>query len=91
MEIMQQFQLQIQHGISSLSLAMKINGTQILSRTVKTGSNTISFTDAELDNIYKKYGTLSSLTATFIVSGSGYSNSKTCTITLKRKSESSQN
>ena len=59
MEILQRFQLQIQHGISS----------------------------TELDNIYKKYGTLSSLIATFIVSGSGYSNSKTCTIMLKRKSK----
>lgn len=66
---------------------MKIAGVQILSRTVKAGSNTVSFTDAELDNIYKKYGILSSLTATFIVSGSGYSSSKTCTITLKRKSK----
>lgn len=64
---------------------MKIAGVQILSRTVKTGSNTISFADMELDKIYKKYGTGSSLTATFTVSGSGYSNSKTCTITLKRK------
>lgn len=87
MEILQRFQLQIQHGISSLGLAIKIAGVQILSRTVKTGSNTVSFTDTELDNIYKKYGTLSSLIATFIVSGSGYSNSKTCTIMLKRKSK----
>lgn len=71
-------------SISSLSLVMKIGDTQILSRTVKTGSNTITFSDAELDNIYKKYGTASSLTATFIVSGSGYTNSKTCTVTLRR-------
>jgi len=63
---------------------MKIGNTQILSRTVKVGSNTITFSDTELDNIYKKYGTGSSLTATFVVSGSGYTNSKTCTITLKR-------
>lgn len=68
----------------SISLVMKIGDTQILSRTVSAGSNTISFSDTELDNIYKKYGTGSSLTATFIVSGSGYTNSKTCTITLKR-------
>lgn len=71
-------------SISSLSLVMKIGNTQILSRTVKVGSNTITFSDTELDNIYKKYGTGSSLTATFVVSGSGYTNSKTCTITLKR-------
>lgn len=71
-------------SISNLSLVMKIGNTQILSRNVSTGNNTISFSDTELDNIYKKYGNGSSLTATFIVSGSGYTNSKTCTITLKR-------
>lgn len=74
-------------NISSLNLVMKIGETQILSRTIKTGSNTITFSDTELDNLYKKYGKTSSLTATFIVSGSGYANSKTCTITLKRKSK----
>lgn len=63
---------------------MKIGNTQILSRTVLAGNNTIAFSDTELDNIYKKYGNGSSLTATFIVSGSGYTNSKTCSITLKR-------
>lgn len=71
-------------SISDLTLTMEIEDTQILSKTVSTGSNVISFSDAELDNIYKKYGTGSSLTATFIVSGSSYTNSKTCTITLKR-------
>lgn len=55
-----------------------------MNKTVSTGSNIVSFSDTELDNIYKKYGTGSSLTATFIVSGSSYTNSKTCTITLKR-------
>ncbi|MBR6688805.1 MAG: hypothetical protein IKL68_02180 [Clostridia bacterium] len=70
-------------SISSLSLVMKIGDTQILSRTVKAGNNTITFSDTELDNIYKKYSSSSSLTATFILSGSGYTNSKTCTITLK--------
>lgn len=54
---------------------------------VKEGSNPISFTDTELDTVYKKYGVESSLIATFIVSGSGYSNSRTCTITLKRQSQ----
>ena len=70
-------------SISNLVLVMKIGNTQILSKTVSAGNNTISFSDAELDNIYKKYGNGSSLTATFIVSGGGYTNSKTCTITLK--------
>lgn len=70
-------------GISSLNTIMKIGNTQILNRTVKAGINTITFSDTELDNLYKKYGTGSSLTATFTISGGGYSNSKTCTVTLK--------
>lgn len=70
-------------SISSLSLVMKIGDTQILSRTVSTGNNTITFSDTELDNLYKKYGSSNSLTATFILSGSGYTNSKTCIVTLK--------
>ena len=70
-------------NISNLKLVMKIGDTQILSRTVKTGDNTISFSDTELDNLYKKYGNGSRLTATFSVSGSGYTNSKTCTVTFK--------
>lgn len=70
-------------SISPLSLVMKIGDTQILSRTVTVGNNTITFSDAELDSLYKKYGSSNSLTATFVLSGSGYTNSKTCTITLK--------
>lgn len=70
-------------SISSLSLVMKVGDSQILSRTVKAGNNTITFSDTELDNLYKKYGSSNSLTATFVLSGSGYTNSKTCTVTLK--------
>lgn len=70
-------------SISSLSLVMSASNTQILSRTVSAGNNTITFSDTELDNLYKKYGSSSSLTATFVLSGSGYTNSKTCTVTLK--------
>lgn len=70
-------------SISTLSLVMKIGETQILSRTVTAGNNTITFSDTELDNLYKKYGSSSSLTATFALSGSGYTNNKTCTVTLK--------
>jgi len=70
-------------SISNLSLKMEIGGTQILTRSVSAGNNTIQFSDTELDNIYKKYGSSSSVTATFTVTGAGYTNSKTCTITLK--------
>lgn len=70
-------------GISSLNLVMKVGDTQILSRTVSTGANIITFSDVELDNLYRKYGTGSSVTATFILSGGGYTNQKTCTVNLK--------
>lgn len=70
-------------SISSLSLAMNIGDIEILKRTVTAGNNTIEFSDEELDNLYKQYGSSSSLTATFVLTGSGYTNSKTCTVTLK--------
>lgn len=78
-------------SISNLSLVMKIGTVQVLSRAVKAGANSITFSDTELDNLYKRYGSSSSLTATFILSGSGYTNSKTCTVSLKRKSEGNKN
>ncbi len=69
---------------SSLSLAMKIGNTQIQSKSVSAGNNTISFSDTELDNIYKLYGRENTLTATFVLTTAGtYTNSKTCTVTLK--------
>ena len=67
----------------ALDLEMKIGDTKILTRTVTTGENTIEFSDTELDTLYKEYRSSNSVTATVIVSGSGYTNSKTCTITLK--------
>ena len=70
-------------NIANLKLVMKIGDAQILTRSVSSGNNTINFSDTELDNIYKKYGVGSSLTANFIVSGGGYTNSKTCKVTLK--------
>lgn len=76
---------------SSLNLVMKIGNTQILSKSVNAGTNTINFSDKELDNIYKLYGSSNSLTATFIVTtASKYTNSKTCAITLKRKSKNNK-
>ena len=62
---------------------MKIAETQILNRTVVAGNNIIEFSDEELDILYKLYGSSSNLTATFVLTGSGYTNSKTCVITLK--------
>ena len=69
-------------NISSLNLVMSIDNSQILNRSVSTGNNTIKMTDDELDNLYKKYGSSNSLTASFVLSGSGYSEQKTCIVTL---------
>lgn len=70
-------------NIGSLNLIMKVGNTQILSRIVSNGNNTITFSDTELDNLYKKYGSSSNLTASFTLSGSGYTDTKNCIITLK--------
>lgn len=69
---------------SNLTLEMKIGSTQILTKTVKAGANTISFTDTQLDKIYKLYGNNNSKTVTYTVTtAAGYSSSRTCTVTLK--------
>lgn len=76
----------------SLNLEMKIGNNSILTKkNIVTGTNSISFSDTELDKIYKLYGNSSTLTVTFIVSGGGYTNSKTCTITLKGNQKTSRN
>lgn len=71
---------------AGMSLTMKIGNTTILTKTPTTGVNTITFTQEQLDNIYKLYGTANSLTVTYIVSitvnSTTYTNSRTCTITL---------
>lgn len=68
---------------SALSLNMKIGSTSILTKTVNTGNNTIAFTDAQLDSIYKQYGNGNSVKATFTLTTAGkYTNSKSCNITL---------
>lgn len=60
---------------------MKIADTTILTQAVEAGTNIVSFADIQLDNIYKKYGSSSNLTATFILTTANkYTNSKTCTI-----------
>ena len=67
----------------SLNLTMTINNTQIFSKSVSTGSNVISMTDEELDNIYKLYSSSNSLTATFtLVTNSNYTDTKNVTVTL---------
>ena len=69
---------------ASISLQIKIGNTQILSKTATTGNNVVSFNDTQLDAIYKQYGRNNTVTATFVVTTvNKYTNSKTCTITLK--------
>ena len=68
---------------STLSLNIKVGSTSILTKTVSAGKNTITFTDEQLDAIYKKYGNEKTVTATFtLTTASKYTNSKNCTITL---------
>lgn len=72
---------------STTKLRLIVGGTTIFNRNVSAGNNSIGFNDTELDNIYKKYGSGNSVTATFIVdtyNGStvGWSNSKNVTIYL---------
>lgn len=67
---------------------MKIGTTQILSKTVSTGTNTITFNDTQLDNIYKLYGSDNAIAGTFILTTAGsYTNIKAFKITLKRQSK----
>ena len=69
---------------SDLRIDMNIENTTILTKTVNSGSNTIIFSDKQLDEMYKKYGNLNSLTATFVLTtDSKYTNTKSCIITLK--------
>ena len=68
---------------AALSLNMKIGSTSILTKTVSAGNNTIIFTDAQLDEIYKKYGNANTATVTFtLTTASKYTNSKNCTVVL---------
>ena len=69
-------------NISNLNLEMKIDETQILTRSVNTGSNTIKMNDTELDDLYKQYGSSNEIVATIILTGSGYTNEKTCKVKL---------
>lgn len=75
--------LQTQLGISNLDLKILINGKQICYRTVTAGNNIISFSDEELDNLYKSYDMDNHLILTFLLTGRGYTNSKNCTIIFR--------
>lgn len=71
---------------ASISLNMKIGSTSIFTDSVSAGTKTHTYTDTELDNIYKLYGMGNTLTATYTLTTTAnsktYTNTKTCTITL---------
>ena len=58
----------------SMNLKMKIGNNQIISITPSKGTNTITFTQNQLDAIYRLYENNSSLTATFTVMTDNNSN-----------------
>lgn len=73
---------------ATIKLRLIVSGITIFNKSVSAGNNTIGFNDTELDNIYKKYGSGNSVTATFILdtyngSSIGWTNSKNVTIYLK--------
>ena len=75
---------------ATATLAMKIGATQILSKNLSIGANTIIFTDTQLDNIYKKFTTSNSISISYTLttnSNSNWTNSKnvTCTLTGNQK------
>ena len=75
-------------GSGTVSLEMKIGETIILTRTLTTGTNIITFTDEELDVIYRYFGTNNTVSITCIlITNNTWSNSKivTCTMTGNQK------
>ena len=71
---------------ASLGLKVNIGNTQILNKSVSTGSNSIIFSDSELDNIYKKYGNNDTVTLNFILttnSNSSWTNTANVVCTLQ--------
>ena len=70
---------------ASTSLNVKIGDTSIKTQSLSTGSNTISFNDTQLDNMYKKFGTGNTITITYVLTtanNANYTNTKTATCTL---------
>lgn len=75
---------------ATATLEMKIGTTQILTKNLSSGANTIIFTDTQLDNIYKKFITSNSINISYTLTtnnNSNWTNSKnvTCTLTGNQK------
>lgn len=72
----------------TIKLRLVVGNVTIFNRSVSNGNNSISFSDTELDSIYKNYGSSSSVNATFVVdtyngSSVGWTNTKGVVIYLK--------
>ena len=68
---------------ATATLVVAVGGTEILSKNLSTGANTITFTDAQLDNIYKKYGNNNTVTVNYTLkTNNTYTNTKNVTATL---------
>lgn len=87
MVIVLKLRLVILHGYK-LKLIGKVDDTRFCEKDVVGGNNSVSFTDSELDRLYKLYGSSSVLTVTFVVfTTDKYYSSKNCKVALKRKSK----
>lgn len=75
-------------GSGTISLKMKIEETIILTRNIITGTNMITFTDEELDSVYKNFDISNTVSITYILTTNNtWNNSKivTCTLTGNQK------
>ena len=66
-----------------ITLEMIVDNTEIFTRTVSKGNNSITLTDNELDLLYSLYGNSSTLTATFNLTSNDYVDTRSETVTLK--------
>lgn len=66
-----------------ITLEMILDNTEIFTRTVSKGNNSINLTDNELDLLYSLYGNSSTLTATFNLTSNDYVDTRSETVTFK--------
>lgn len=66
-----------------ITLEMIVDNTEIFTRTVSKGDNSITLTDNELDLLYSLYGNSSTLTATFNLTSNDYVDTRSETVTFK--------
>lgn len=66
-----------------ITLEMIADNTEIFTRTVTKGNNSVSLSDNELDLLYSLYGNSDTLTATFNLTSNEYVDTRSETVTLK--------